>query len=485
MSETAVVVDLVLPQLGETVTEGTIVRWFKKPGERVELGELIYEISTEKVDSEVPSPMAGVVVELLVAEGETVDVGMPLAKIELDPGVEPPDVNAFAPLAPAAEPPAEPPVEPPVEAGAAPPAATSAGPSPGPSAGPLPGPQPTSGLSLRQEPSQLPLASATPEPPDDDGLMLVSPLVRRLMRENGLTSQQVTGTGPGGRITRADVLDAIDQMRQGGRPAAAAVVASAPGATVTPVVASPGQWDSSGTQFEPFTNIRRRTAQAMVLSAATSAHVLTVMEVDYEAVDRARRRHREQFKADEGFSLTFLPFVVVATAAALAAWPRINASIDEVDGTSGLRMHRDRNIGVAVDMDHQGLIVPVLRKASGLSLRGAARAIDDLATRARTKQLRPDDVAGGTFTISNNGSFGTYTTAAIINQPQVAVLSTDGVARRPVVVTDAQGAEAIAVHSVGHLCLSWDHRAFDGAYAASFLGHIKQALEGHNWTDEL
>ncbi len=454
MTDTAVVVELVLPQLGETVTEGTVVRWFKKPGERVELEEVIYEISTEKVDSEVPSPMAGVVVELLVAEGETVDVGTPLARIQLDPGVEPPDQTVI-PLSPPDAP--------------APPDVVTTTPSPA-----------VDDLRLRSEPVQAAL-TPPPEPsasPDD--ALLVSPLVRRLMRENALSASQVSGSGPGGRITRADVLDAIDDLRQGGSPAPAATSA-APGA----VPVGPTSDAAAGTHFEPFTNIRRRTAQAMTQSVATAAHVLTVMEVDYEAVEVARRQHRNKFKADEGFSLTFLPFVVVATASALAAWPRVNATVDEVNGAAGLRLYRDRNIGVAVDMDHQGLIVPVLRQAGGLNVRGAARAIDDLAGRARTKKLRPDDVAGGTFTISNNGSFGTYATAAIINQPQVAVLSTDGVARRPVVVTDAHGAEAIAVHSVGHLCLSWDHRAFDGAYAAGFLGEIKATLEGGNWVDEL
>lgn len=458
MSDAAVVVDLLLPQLGETVTEGTIVRWFKKPGERVELEEMIYEISTEKVDSEVPSPMAGVVVELLVAEGETIDVGTALARIELDPGVEPPDQSAM-PL-PSADAPAPADV-----------VTTTQSPA-------------VDDLRLRSEPVQPALEPPPDEPAPHDDPLLVSPLVRRLMRENSLTAAQVTATGPGGRITRADVLDAIDQLRQGGQPAEARA-AGARSASTAAVTPGAGVRDATGTQFEPFTNIRRRTGEAMTRSVATAAHVLTVMEVDYEAVDRARRRHRDKFAADEGFSLTFLPFVVVATANALALWPRINATIDEENGEAGLRLHRDRNIGVAVDMDHEGLIVPVLRQAGGLNVRGAARAIDDVATRARTKKLRPDDVTGGTFTISNNGSFGTYTTAAIINQPQVAVLSTDGVARRPVVVTDGEGAESIAIHSVGHLCLSWDHRAFDGAYAASFLGEIKRMLEGSNWTDEL
>jgi 2-oxoglutarate dehydrogenase E2 component (dihydrolipoamide succinyltransferase) len=231
----------------------------------------------------------------------------------------------------------------------------------------------------------------------------------------------------------------------------------------------------------PFTNIRRRTAEHMVRSKATSPHTLVVKETDYERVEQVRREHGARFRAEEGFSLTYLPFIARATVEALREWPYLNASV----GDDALIVHRDINLGVAVDLDHHGLIVPVVRRAEELALRGVARRIHELADRARTKKLGADDIAGGTFSLTNAGPFGTFLTAPIINQPQVAILSTDGVKRRPVVVTDEGGAEAIAIHSVGLLCLSWDHRAVDGAYAAAFLARIAEIIATHDWATEL
>ena len=219
----------------------------------------------------------------------------------------------------------------------------------------------------------------------------------------------------------------------------------------------------------------------MVHSVAVSPHAMTVMEIDYEGVDQVRSLHKAAFKAQEGFSLTFLPFIIRAVVDALADWPYMNASVEG----EGLRVHHDLNIGVAVDLDNEGLVVPVLSHADGLRLRAVARQVNDLATRARTKQLGVNDITGGTFTISNNGSFGTFTTAAIINQPQVAVLSTDGISRRPVVVADNYGSESIAIHSVGNLAMGWDHRAFDGGYAGGFLRRVKEILETRDWAAEL
>ena len=462
--------DLVLPQLGETVTEGTIIRWFKGVGDSITVGELLYEVSTDKVDSEVPSPMEGVISEIRVPEGELVDVGTVLAVVEVSEGtVVPP------PVAPVAD--------------------TSA------TAAPAPAPPPVEAVPASE--SRVPVAPAAAAASTDGstsgsarngGGRLLSPVVRRLVRRHSLDPAALVGTGVGGRITRSDVLNAIDEQQRSAAATAptaparatspAGVRAAAPSPPLVPApvaAAAAAEWTDGDSRFEAFNNIRRRTGEHMVNSVATSPHALTVVEVDYENVEQVRRAHREAWRASEGFSLTYLPFIVVAVADALAHWHRLNASVED----GGLRIRRSRNIGVAVDLDYDGLIVPVLRDADSLSLRGVARTMNELAKRARERRLTPDDITGGTFTISNNGSFGTYTTAAIINQPQVAVLSTDGVARRPVVVADRFGNESIVVHSVGHLAMGWDHRAFDGSYAAGFLGHIRQMLEQHDWGAEL
>ncbi len=453
--------ELILPQLGEAITEGTIIKWFKGPGDRIEIDEVIYEVSTEKVDSEVPSPLAGVLTEIKVPEGETVDVGTVLAMVE---------ITADSP-APANSPASAPTQS--QQAGANGTASTSS------TSQSPPAPAAT--------PAVTPAATAANA--ETDGHLL-SPLVRRLIRENGLSVDQLTGTGVGGRISRDDVLNAIDELHRNGgarppKPDPAALVQAAevlrPG---TETSNRSTAWPNGDTRFEPFSKIRKLTADRMLQSTATAAYVLTVMEIDYENVDQERQKRREHWKKDEGFSLTYLPFIVLAVADALSEWPNVNASVVEQDSEPGLLIHRLLNIGVAVDLDHTGLIVPVLRQTDTLNLRGAARAMNDLAKRARGRKLRPDDISGGTFTISNNGSFGTYTTAAIINQPQVAVLSTDGVTRKPVVVNDRFGNESIAIHSVGHLALGWDHRAFDGGYAAGFLGRVKQLLETHDWAAE-
>ena len=466
--------DLVLPQLGETVTEGTITRWFKGVGDSIAVGEMLYEVSTDKVDSEVPSPMEGVITEIRVPEGETVDVGTVLAIVELAEGAEapPPDaavpVPSAAPAEPVAAPAAAPaPADPPAAPVAAAPAAAAA--------------------------TGAPAAGAANGPAADHGSHLLSPVVRRLVREHDLDPAALVGTGVGGRITRSDVLNAIDEQQRSaaattapaapaGQPAGERPPAPSPPAVPAPVAAAAAAgWTDGDSRFEAFNNIRRRTGQHMVHSIATAPHALTIVEVDYENVEQVRRAHREAWRASEGFSLTYLPFIVSAVSDALGHWPRLNASVEE----GGLRLWRHRNVGVAVDLNYDGLIVPVLRDADSLSLRGVARTMNELAGRAREKRLTPDDITGGTFTISNNGSFGTYSTAAIINQPQVAVLSTDGVARRPVVATDRFGNESIVIHSVGHLAMGWDHRAFDGSYAAGFLGHVRQMLEQHDWGAEL
>jgi 2-oxoglutarate dehydrogenase E2 component (dihydrolipoamide succinyltransferase) len=336
------------------------------------------------------------------------------------------------------------------------------------------------------------------------GNKVLSPVVRRLLDENGLDPAEIQGTGLGGRITRSDVLALIDEERSGGAsaataspavapsPTAAPPAAPAPAAAPAPSVAAPAASSTTPTdgpavaragtdEVVPFTNIRRRTAEHMVRSKATSAHTLVVLEADYENVERVRRAHGAQFRTEEGFSLTYLPFVARACVEALHEWVDLNSSV----GDDALIVHHQVNLGIAVDLEHQGLIVPVVPRAEELTLRGLARRIHELATRARTKKLTADDISGGTFTITNAGQFGTFLTAPIINQPQVAILSTDGVKRRPVVVTADDGTEAIAIHSVGLLCLSWDHRAVDGAYAAAFVARIAELLDSHDWAAEL
>ncbi|KAA0233636.1 MAG: Dihydrolipoyllysine-residue succinyltransferase component of 2-oxoglutarate dehydrogenase complex [Acidimicrobiales bacterium] len=460
--------DITLPELGETVTEGTITKWFKQVGERVEEDEPLFEVSTDKVDTEVPSPASGWLSEIRVAEGDTVDVGTTLAVLSDSA----PGAGAVAPAAqePAAEP--EPLVEPePVAVPAAEPEPLV---EPEPVAVPAAEPEPL----VEPEPVEAVAGAAPPAAPvaapgSGNGSStvrgrLLSPVVRRLIEEHDLDPDQIDGTGVGGRITRADVLDALDAGSPTVAPAREAGAATAP--------IRPG-----GDTVVPFSNIRRRTAEHMVASKATSAHVITAMAVDYEGLERVRLPRRESWKADEGFSLTYLPFISRAVIDALGEYPQVNATV----GDDELILHGYVNLGIAVDLDHQGLLAPVIRSADSKRLRAIAREIQDLAGRARSKQLSADEITGGTFTISNSGNYGTLLVAPIINQPQVAILSTDGISRQAVVVSDAEGNEAIAIHSVGNLTLSWDHRAFDGAYAAAFMQRLKQIIETRDWEQEM
>ena len=455
--------DIVMPQLGESVTEGTITKWFKQVGDHVAEDETLFEVSTDKVDSEVPSPSAGYITEIKVPEGETVDVGTVLLVLADSPAGGAPAADAPAPAAeaPATEAPAPAP-EPPAPVAA--PAPVAEAPTPPPAPAPAP--------------------AAAPEGSGAGG-QLLSPLVRRLIEENGLDATAIPGTGVGGRITREDVLGVLD-ARAGGAPAAPAAPAAAPAAPAAPVAAAPapaaapvlaGQGDS----VVALSNIRLRTGEHMVRSLATSPHAITAIDVDFEAVERARRAQKEQFKTEEGFSLTYLPFIARAVVDALAEFPHMNATVGERD----LIVHHAVNLSIAVDLNFEGLLAPVIQGADGKRLRAIAREVNDLATRARQKKLSPDDLNGGTFTISNSGSYGTLLVAPIINQPQVGILSTDGVKRRPVVVELPDGSESIAIHSVGNLTLSWDHRAFDGAYAAAFVARIKEILETRDWVAEL
>ena len=307
---------------------------------------------------------------------------------------------------------------------------------------------------------------------------MTSPVVRRLITERGLDPASITGTGEGGRITRRDVLNAVPAPSS---PPSARGSAPAPTAAAAPAEAAVSRAVRHGDEVVPFDNLRRRTAEHMVMSKQTSAHVYTSVEVDFERVDRIRRAHQDEWKQEEGFSLTYLPFIVRAFCDAVRDYPKVNAS---VDGDS-LVVHHDVHLGVAVDLEYRGLIAPVIRDADGKRLRLIAREIRDLATRARTKQLGPDEILGGTFTVTNMGPYGTLMTLPIINQPQVAILATDGVRKRPVVVEGPDGDDAIAIHPVGVLALAWDHRAFDGAYAAAFLHAVREVLESRDWEAEL
>ena len=427
-----------MPQLGETVMEGTITQWFKQVGDEVAEDEPLFEVSTDKVDSEVPSPMSGVLVEIVALEGDTVEVGAVIAIL----GEE-----GAAPVAPAA--PDSAPVEPP--------------------------PEPVTASPPEPEPVPEPAPSVA------TGGMVLSPVVRRLIHENGLDPSQITGTGKGGRITRSDVEAFIAQNRSADSPPPAAPVPPSTPAVPAPATSPPPSPTTGRDTIVPLSNIRRITGEHMVRSKQVSPHVLTAVEVDFEGVEQVRRAHREAFKAEHGFSLTYLPFIARAVCDALHSYPHINATV----GDGELVVHNYVNLAVAVDLDFQGLLAPVVVDADRKRLVPIAEEVADLSRRARAKKLNADEISGGTFTITNPGQWGTMMQFPIINQPQVAILSTDGIRRRPVVVTAEDGSEAIAIHSVGVLALAWDHRAFDGAYVAAFLDHVRSIIETRDWHAEM
>jgi 2-oxoglutarate dehydrogenase E2 component (dihydrolipoamide succinyltransferase) len=316
---------------------------------------------------------------------------------------------------------------------------------------------------------------------------LLSPVVRRLVNEHGIDPDDIAGSGPGGRITRDDVLDHIDRTGSTAAPAPApapapaAAPASAPAPAVTAPAAAPTVTSAEGDSTVKLSKIRKLTGSHMIMSKGVSPHAFSVVEVDYANVDAARSKVKGEWKATEGFSLTYLPFICRAVVDALTEFPHLNASVGEND----LILHSFIDLGIAVDLDYQGLLVPVVRNAETKRLRAIAREINDLAGRARTRKLLPDEITGGTFTLSNNGSAGSVLTMPIINQPQVAILSTDAIVRKPVVANLPDGGEAIVIHPVGNLAMSWDHRAFDGAYAAGFLVKVKHELETRDWSAEL
>jgi len=455
-------IDVVMPQMGESITEGTLTKWRKRRGERVEQDEPLFEISTDKVDTEIPSPAAGVLAEVLVEEGATVAINTVVARIaEAGDG-------SGAVAAPVAEAAPEQPAAPPSRA-AAPPAVEAAAPVPAPA------------------PAPSPAREAAPPPEMEEIAGPISPLVRRMAREHNIDLREVKGTGLGGRITKADV-EAYLAARAAATPAAPPAPAPAPAAPAAapaapaPVVPAPPAAEEikpvappapARTRVEPMSIMRQKIAEHMIFSRRTSAHVTTVHRVDMTAVAKLRAALKDQFQARYGFSLTYLPFVVRAAAQALREFPVVNAS---VEGTNIL-YHNDINIGIAVALEN-GLIVPVIRRADELSLVGIQRAIVDLAHRARSRQLKPDEVQGGTFSITNFGSFGSLFATPIINQPQVAILGVGAVTKEPVVIDDA-----IAIRSMCYLALTFDHRLIDGALADQFCQKVKSVLE--HWSEQV
>lgn len=414
---------VLMPQLGETVVEGTVAVWHKQPGDEVAKDEILADVETDKTAVEIPAPAAGVIESVLVPEGETVDVGTVLAVIRGADSAAPARLAEAAGATPVT-----------VPAAAGPPGA-----APSPRA---------DGVARR------------------GGRPRLSPVVRRLLAEHRLDPAEVPGSGRDGRITRTDVLTFLESR-------------STPAET-PPTPAPPAAPASSDADRVPFDRIRRVTAEHMVRSKATSPHVLQAVEADFGAVDGVRLRLRERWRADHGFSLTYLPFVARATCLALRDFPRLNGSVDG----DGLILHKRIHLCVAVDLNLEGLVAPVIRDADGLTVSGLAHRIHEISTRARQADLGPDAFSGGTYTLSNNGSFGTLMTAPIINQPQVGILSIDAVRKRPVVIEGPHG-DSIAIRPVGILSQSFDHRAVDGAYSAAFLNRIRTLLEDKDWSAEV
>ncbi len=451
-------IDVLMPQMGESITEGTMSRWIKKLGEPVKRDEPIFEISTDKVDAEIPAPNAGVLAEVLVTEGQTVAVGTIVARIETD--------ASAAAAAPAPSAAARPEAVAPVIESAKPAAAK---------APPAPTPAPARPADTPPAPPRQPAAGPTPAPQSSSEERLQrksTPLVRKMVEDHGLDLGAIPGSGAAGRVTRDDVLSYLESGPQRAPttpPAASRPVAvptalpSVPEGTTIPV------WEDD--RIEPWSKIRKLTADHMVLSRRVSAHVNSLIEIDFTHVAALRRRYKESF-AERGVNLTYLAFIIKAVADTLRKHPVVNAAVSG-DNTV---YRRDINIGMAVALDW-GLIVPVIRHADELSLLGIARAIEDLAGRARGKRLTGDDIQRGTFTITNPGGFGTFVGTPVINQPQVAILAVGAIEKRASVLTLPDGSDTLAIRTKGMLCLAYDHRIVDGADADRFLADLRQLLQ--------
>ena len=444
-----------MPALGESVTEGTVTRWLKQEGDDVEVDEPLLEVSTDKVDTEIPSPVAGKLNKILVQEDDTVPVGADLAVIGGSGGGSAP---AAAAEAPAPEPAAAAPAP-------AAPAPASAAPAPAATA-----PAPAAPAPAAEAPAP---AAAAPASSDDtegrDAAAYVTPLVRKLAADHGIDLATLTGTGIGGRIRKQDVMAAAEAKKAPApAPEAPAPAAAAPAAPAK----APAATDSRRGTTEKMSRLRQTIARRMVESLQISAQLTTVVEVDVTRIAKLRDRAKADFAAREGTKLSFLPFFALAAVEALKAHPTVNASVDGDQVT----YYGAEHLGVAVDTE-KGLLVPVLKNAGDLNIAGLARGISDVAERTRNNKIMPDDLSGGTFTITNTGSRGALFDTPIINQPQVAILGTGSVVRRPVVAMTEDGGETIAIRSMVYLALSYDHRIVDGADAARFLTTMKQRLE--------
>jgi pyruvate dehydrogenase E2 component (dihydrolipoamide acetyltransferase) len=453
-------VDVIMPQMGESIFEGTITKWLKKAGDKIERDEPLFEISTDKVDAEIPSPSAGVLKEIKVGEGQTVPIQTVVAVIEASDGAAssaPPSAEkSVAPAKPEAAKPAAPP-----------PAAKSAAPVP-----------------------SAP-ASSAPQAASSGEKVRSSPLVRKIARENNIDVSQVPGTGAGGRVSKSDILSVV---QSGGAPAAAASSGTTSAAPAAPPARPAGVPPAAGGasasavlenavprekmyfghyEVQPMSVMRQRIAEHMVLSKRVSPHVYSVDEADMTAIATLRAKMKNKFEETTGTKLTFMPFFVRAAVEALRAFPTVNSS---VDGTN-IVLHKECNIGIAVALDW-GLIVPVIKNAEEKNFLGIARTMNDLAERARAKKLKPEEVAEGTFAITNPGVFGGLFGLPVINQPNVAILGLGTIEKRPVVIDDA-----IAIRSMVYLTLSYDHRVVDGAVAHQFMAKLKHTLE--NWTESI
>ena len=469
-------IDVIMPQMGESIAEGTLSRWIKKVGESVKRDEPIFEISTDKVDAEIPAPAAGVLSEILVQEGQTVAVQTVVARIDTEAAAgaakaapsrgEGPAASAPAPAAsaPAPEPAAAPAAPAPPKAAAAPPPASA---TPAPAARPA---------AERSRAGNVAESNGEVETAEERLRRRSTPLVRKMAAEHGLDLSEIPGTGLAGRVTKNDVLGYIDsgasaRRGAGAQPPAAPVpepAAAAPQPRAPAPAAAVEPWE--GDRVEPWSRIRKLTAEHMVMSRRVSPHVNTIFEIDYTRVAQLRTRKKQEY-AERGVNLTFLAFIAKAAADALRRHRTLNAA---VSGESTI-LRRDINLGIAVALDW-GLIVPVIRQADELSLLGLARAINDLGERARGKKLSPDEVQKGTFTITNPGVFGSVIGTPIINQPQAAILCVGSIEKQPAVIT-VDGTDTIAIRTRGMLSLAFDHRIVDGADADRFMADVKKTLQ--------
>jgi 2-oxoglutarate dehydrogenase E2 component (dihydrolipoamide succinyltransferase) len=468
---------VIMPQMGESIAEGTITKWLKKVGEAVKRDEPIFEISTDKVDAEIPSPVAGTLLEIKVAEGQTVAINTVVATIG-----EAGEQAASAPAPVAAAAPAPAPAAPKAEPKTAAPAAQPPAPVPAPAAAP-PAPAPAA-----KAPTPAPAPPPRTEAPASGQVESIeerirrksSPLVRKIAQDNSLDIADIEGTGIHSRVTKNDVLSYLENRKVAQAPLrGSAVPAEAPMSVgvgrAEPLEAPqprPAIPVTERDEVVAMTKIRKITAENMILSKRTSAHVTTVFQVDYTNIAKLRAKHKEDFLARNGVKLTYLPFIFRAAIQAIKDFPQVNASIDG----DNIVYHRDVHLGMAVALD-RGLIVPVIKSADEKSILGLARASQDLAERARTKRLKPEEIQGGTFTVTNPGVFGSLFGTPIIPQPQVAILGVGTIEKRPVVVTDENGQDALGIRTTGYLALSFDHRLIDGADADQFMAQVKKTLE--------